>query len=276
MLTDVESATAQPETIKSESTTDSVSEQSVVDSIEPTEREAKAQITLSEDAFASRLERAKRQAEREARNAILRELGIDDPKTLETEREELRRLREEREAAAREKLTKEQRLEADLQVERKKREALEAELRQVKTSSVYDKQDAMIQGIGLQHIDPKFWKYARNDFIEYISSLSPAQTAKMTEKDIDRWFAKLARTTPTFALHKPEADKSNEVEEPKVRRRPITTTKPAANVSTPKPKPTQTDPSMSPEGKTFRPGLPNSMTASEARAELKRRGMRGW
>jgi len=243
------------------------------------EPEGKAKITLTEEAFASRLDRAKRQAERDARAAVLRELGIEDPKSLETERAELRALREAREKAEREKLTKEQKLEADLEAERQKREALETQLRQVKTESVYDKQDAMIQGIGARHIDPGFWKYARNDFVEYVSGLTPAQTARLTEKDIDRWFAKFAREKPAFALRQPEPPKEGDAAEPpKPRRRPITTTTPAARVATP-PNPRggqSADPSLSPEGKTFRPGQPNSMTRAEARAELKRRGIRGW
>lgn len=243
--------------------------------------EGKAKITLTEEAFASRLDRAKRQAEREARAAVLRELGIEDPKSLETERAELRTLREQAEQAEREKLTKEQKLEADLEAERRKREALETQLRQVKTESVYDKQDAMIQGIGARHIDPGFWKYARNDFVEYVSTLTPAQTARLGEKDIDRWFAKFAREKPAFAVRQPEPPKKegdDAAEPPKPRRRPITTTTPAARVATP-PNPRggqSADPSLSPEGKTFRPGQPNSMTRAEARAELKRRGIRGW
>lgn len=241
-----------------------------------------ASITLSEEAFASRLERAKRQAQAEARAALLRELKIADPKDLEGERTELQTLREKQAAAEREKLTKEQQLAADLEAERAKRAALENQLREVKTSSVYDKQDSMIQSIGLKHINPDFWKYARADFVEHVQSLTPQQTARFGEKDIERWFVKFAREKPAFATPKAppggtDADVDEADEKPKVRRRPITTAKPAARVAAP-PSPSRgsQDPAANPEGKTFRPGQPNSMSKHEVNAELKRRGINSW
>jgi hypothetical protein len=229
-------------------------------------------ITMSEDAFASRLARAKRQAEAEARAAVLKELGIDNPEKLTAERAEHAKLKEEREKREREKLSNEERLKADFEAEKAKREALEVQLKEVKTTSVYTEQDAKIQGIGSKHIAPDFWKYARADFVEYVSGLTPAQTARLNEKDIDRWFAKFAREKPAFA-HK-AAD--GEPKKPAVKRRVIGSTKPAGNVAAPTPGKAAADPAASPQGKTIKPGQANSMNRVELNQELKRRGMSGW
>ena len=58
----------------------------------------------------------------------MRELGVDDPTKIKADLAELARLRTEREKADREKMTREQQLQADLEKERKTREELEAKL----------------------------------------------------------------------------------------------------------------------------------------------------
>lgn len=231
-------------------------------------------IMLSEEGLKARLDRAARKAAAEARAAALKELGIEDPEKYKSDKSELAKLREQAEAREREKLSTEERLKADYEAEKAKREAAEAKLKEVKVTSVYDKQDAKIQQIGSAHVAPKYWNYARHQFVEHIATLTPQQTARMNDKDVERWFAKFVRDEPAFGHPSGEAPKAEPV---KPRRRPITTTKPAARVETPpNPAKASSDPSASPDGKTIKPGQPNSMNRGELNAELKRRGISGW
>ena len=232
---------------------------------------------LPAEALAERLAR-ERKAERDR---VLKELGIEDPEKHKAEREELSKLRTEREKAERAKLSREQALQADLAKERQQREAIEAQLREVQTSRVYDRQEASIQSIAGRHITPARYRYARADFIEYVGSLPKAQVAKLTEREIDRWFAKFAKDNPDFALTKPEpaapAAPAPEPARPEPVKRPVNAaaTKSAAAKPAPPPAPATPDPSTI-DGKTFRPGQPNSMTKQEVRQAMKRLGYRGW
>lgn len=231
---------------------------------------------LPAEALADRLAR-ERKAERER---TLKELGIEDPDKHKAEREELARLRTEREKAERAKLSREQALQADLARERQQREAIEAQLREVQTSRVYERQESSIQSIAGRHVASNRYRYARADFIEYVGTLPKSQVAKLTERDIDRWFAKFAKDNPDFAATKPEpaaAAPAPEPAKPEPVKRPVNAaaTKPAAAKPAPPPAPATPDPSTI-DGKTFRPGQPNSMTKQEARQAMKRLGYRGW
>jgi phage terminase Nu1 subunit (DNA packaging protein) len=224
---------------------------------------------LPPEALSERLAR-ERKAERER---VLRELGIEDPSKYKSEREELAKLRSEREKAERAKLTREQALQADLAKERAQRESIEAQLRESQTARVYDRQETQIQSIVGRHILPSRYKYARTDFIEYLSGLSKRQIARLTERDIDRWFARFAKDNPDFAIARPE--EPPEETKPKSSTRKPVNSSPSAAKPAPPPAATNTDPSVV-DGKTFRPGQPNSMNKHEVKQAMKRLGLRGW
>jgi len=226
----------------------------------------------TDEPLAARLERARRKA----REDVLRELGVDDPTKVKADLAELARLRTEREKADREKMTREQQLQADLEKERKTREELEAKLHEEAVARVYERQDNLIIDIARRHVDGSTklkLDTARRAFAEYVEELPKQQVARMNERDIDRWFAKFVKDNPWLAPTTP----APAAPPPAPVRKPITTTTPAAKAKpAPPPAPPSTDPTTNPQGKTFKPGQPNSMSRAEVTAELKRRGMRGW
>ena len=233
---------------------------------------APARAAASDEPLAERLERARRKA----RADVLKELGVENPEVIKNERAELARLKAEKDKADRDKLTREQQLEADLKKEREQRAALEAKLAEAETGRVYEKQDAMILQIAGRHVDTDSaikLKAARIAFAEYVESIPKSQVQRMNERDVDTFFRKFAKENPDFA----KKGAPPPPQPPAAARKPITTsTQVAAKQGAPPPAPTSTDPSVNAQGKTFKPGQSNSMTRAEMNAELKKRGMRGW
>ena len=228
-----------------------------------------------DDPLAVRLERARRKA----REDVLKELGVDNPDSVKAQLAELAKLKGDREKADREKLSREQQLIADIEKERKARTDLEAMLQEESIGRVYDKQDAMVLQIASRHVDdsdPDKIETARRKFSEYVTSISKTAAQRLTEKDVDRWFAKLAKDKPWLAKEAPVPAEPPKPPTPKAR--PISTAASATQkVGAPSPAASNnSDPSVNPQGKTFKPGQANSMSRAETAAELKRRGMRGW
>jgi hypothetical protein len=198
--------------------------------------------------------------------------------------EELKALREEREKTTRATMTREQQLEADLARERQMREELETKLKEESSARIYEKQDVLVNAIAAKHVDnsPVKMRAVRRELAEYIESLPKSQVSKLTEKDLDRWCAKFVKENPEFAVKVPEIVAPVVVqEEAPVAAKPVgePIRKPAGTAPAKRPMPapavTNQDASMS-NGKTIKPGLPNSMSRAELRAELSKRGMRGW
>lgn len=231
---------------------------------------AVASPRMPDESLTARLERARR-TERER---VLKELGISDPADAKAKLAAFEELKAKQDQANREKMSREEQLQADLEREREARKDLETKLKEEATSRVYDKQEQLVLDIARKHIDatkPKL-AAARMGFAEYVEELPKSQVARLTERDIDRWFAKFARENPDFAPKQPAP-----AAPPSTVRKPISTTTPAARSKpAPAPAPTNTDPTVNPQGKTFKPGQANSMSKAEVSAELKRRGMRGW
>lgn len=244
-----------------------------------------ARPAMPDEALRARLERARKQE----RENLLKTLGVDSPDKVKADLEELKRLREESEKIKRQTMSREEQLQADLEKERARIAELETKLHEETTSRVYEKQDAMINGLASKYIDPTpiKLKSARREFAEYIDTLPKSQVARLRDKDIEKWFAKFAKDYPDFAKKEaaPESTQAETVQAeaakpapkspPAPIRKPASTAAPAKK-SPPEPASQGSDPSVNPQGKTFRPGQPNSMSRAEMNAELKKRGLRGW
>jgi TolA-binding protein len=224
---------------------------------------------IPQEALTTRLERA-RKAERER---ILKSLGYESADKAKADFEELKKLRVEKEASEREKMTELQRFQTDLETERKLRIELEGKLKEESNARLYEKQDAAIYQIAARHVDSSSLKLktAKREFAEYIDSLPKSQVSRMNEKDIEKWFSKFTKENPEFA--RKDAPVIEVKEEPKAvepLRKPAGAPPIVKKTGAPQPVGTSKDPALDTKGKTPRPGLPNSMTRAELTEYLKK------
>lgn len=247
---------------------------------------------LPGETLAARLDRERRK--------ILRDLDIDDPAKFkaqrEAERAELARLKEQEEAGKRAQMSELQRVQADLDAERKAREAAEAKARDLEEVAIAHEQEAAVRGAALRHVDPEMYDYARTDFQRHIRELErrdPKKLAAMSEDDIEKFFKDLVKKKPRLAPL-PAAEQTAEAKKPAASARPGTpppaAARPAPRASTlarrpaagspplrqpPAPPAKPANPGGS-NGKTVKPGLPNSMSSEELKAHLRQQGRRPW
>lgn len=225
---------------------------------------------LSSEALSERLQREAQKAAREAREAVLRELGIDDPAAYKArsakEREELEQLKKQEEERQRAAMTEQQRLQADLEKLRKEREELETKLKEAEENRITEQQEAVVARTASKYIDPDMYEYARHDFVKHVQKLlaeDPKQVAEMTDKDVERFFRVLAQRKPKFAL---AAGATPTIAARKV----AITTGPSPKTATGSPK-TPIGPGG---GKTARPNQANSMNDKEVKELANSLGVR--
>lgn len=126
---------------------------------------------------------------------------------------------------------------------------------------VVTQQDSVLAKIAVKHVKEKFVRYALPDFAAHLKkTYTEKEIDQLGEDKIVEWFAEYAKDNPEFAIAK---------EAPKVEKKPLTTSpgstdRPAAG------KPA----GEGANGKTMKPGLPNSMTPQEARAAAGAKGYR--
>ena len=233
---------------------------------------------LPEGALLQRLTATREAAAREARAAAFKELGIADPaefkKTYEAQQAKLKLLEEEEEKRKREAMTREEQLAADLAKEKAAREAAEMRARELEESTVTAQQEVVVERVSRKYIDPEMYGYARADFIAHVNELAktnPKALEEMDERAVDRFFRDLAKRKPKLAA---EARDDKRPAVPTVRK-PITSG-PAPRQAPPPPVVKTRTPDVGAQGKTVRPGQPNSMTKQELRAHLASKGMKGW
>lgn len=226
------------------------------------EGEKGKRVSISQEALNKRIDQAKTSAT-EAERARLREIfGTDDPEAIKKIRQEHEALKTEKEQAERARMTREQQLEADLKAEREKATQYEERLKKLEQQRLYDKQDSIIRRVAMRHINDKKLDDAVELFaIRVLKTMTPKQAAKVTERDLEKWFADYAKDTPGFARATGTAPAPVA---PKVR--------PASNGARPAPKPSPVQPGTS-QKKAIRPGMPNSMTTAEWNEEKRRRGI---
>jgi hypothetical protein len=210
------------------------------------------------------------------RQQLLKELGIEDPKKFVSEREqreqELARFRKEEEKRKRAAMSEQQKLQADLDAVRKERDELAQRFEQLEQERISDQQEAVVQRTAQKHVDPEMYAYARYEFVQHVQKLAsedPKALDELDEKAVDKFFRELVKQRPKFALAAGEAPKP-----PEPVKKPITT---GPGPKAAPPAPAKGAPAgTSTDGKTFRPGQPNSMSKQEVREALRKQGLRGW
>jgi len=227
--------------------------------------------TLAKDvpneALQARLQRVKRRE----REKLLADLGITEPSKHKAAMDELAKLRAEKEERERESMTREQALDADLAKEREKSTALEKQLLELHRANIAREQEKRVQDVASKYLTPKGYKYARVDYIEYLSGLTKSERARVSSASIDRWFQDFARENPEFAIAAPSDEQGDR---PPAKQRPTPPTKHAQRVRKVAPTPVvdAADASLI-NGKTARAGRANSMTKQDINDALGTMGL---
>lgn len=150
-------------------------------------------------------------------------------------------------------LSEADRLKEELRIEREQRAAerskLERERDEAKSTVAVERQDALVNGIAVRHVAPKYVKVANLDLAEYVDTLTKKQQADLTPEDLDKWFAKYVKANPEFKIPAPPAPKTAEELEAEAKakanrpppippkRAPIGAPRPGARPPTPAPRP---------------------------------------
>lgn len=227
---------------------------------------------------------------RERKKWLRDEFGTDDlerVKAIKAERakqaeeqkrvaEEHKRLKAEEDKRKRESMSEQERLKADLEREKKRALEYQQKVKDLEAQQAYTEQNVVIEGIAQKHVDPDLLEDAMDRFARYVRTLDKKQLGALNERQIDRWFQKLATDKPKFAKpveEKPADAKPDQAavkvgeQAPKPaaapQRRVVTTSRKAVGGKTGG-KPVPPGPS-----KTAKPGQPNSMTKAELNRQYK-------
>jgi hypothetical protein len=228
------------------------------------ESDAEAEIRLSRQAFNERIGRAKTSAQREAQQqhqAFLQEqfgtTNADEIKAIVAAHKAAADDAEKRRIAEMSALEQAQ---SELERERAARADWESKYQEATTAMLYEKQNAIVNGIATKHVEPRYLKFARRELAEHLREIGPDAAKAYSEKELDRFFAKtLLKEFPEWAISKPTP--------PAPKKLPITNG-PSPN----RDKPSPNGGGNGATGKTARPGQPNSMTAAEVRDHARKLG----
>lgn len=153
---------------------------------------------LSEEGLASRLARVRQTEAKRWSEA----LGVDDPTKVKERLARAEQLEKEAEERKRSQMTELDRFKADLEAERAQRTELEKQLAKEREDRLYEKQDATIERFASEVVDSTCLRLAKTEFASHLRELGetdPKKVAKMTERDVRKWFADWVKEHPKFA-----------------------------------------------------------------------------
>lgn len=217
-------------------------------------------------AFHARIRSVKQATEREARQKLLAELGIEDPEKFKSEREmtskqlaELRAAEEERKRASMTELDK---LRADLKAAQDRAAAIEAAKEEAEVDAMAARFESLVTQAFQAHIDPDMFDVAQRLFVEHGKKLPKATREKFGKAEAEAWAKDLVAKRPKFArpaaaVPAPPAKKTEPV------RRPL------SNGSSPR--------AAAPPGPAKLPGSAKSakdMTPAEFKEALRKHGVK--
>jgi hypothetical protein len=222
-------------------------------------------VTLDREAFNDRIARAKDSATATERARLKAIFGTDDATEIAKIKTEWEDLKKQQDEAKRQSMSREQQLEADLATARAATAAAEARVLAAEEDRAFTQNDVKIKRIATQAIAEEYVDDVATIFArQALAKLSARQLDKLTDKDIEKWFADFAKKKPAFArtAAAPAAAPADRTQVKK----PLTTgarpeQKPGANATT------------TAAGKTPRPGQPNSMNRGEFEKFKRERGI---
>jgi hypothetical protein len=153
---------------------------------------------LSEETLSQRLARATSAANRRWSET----LGVDDPTKVKERLDRAAQLEKEAEERKRSEMTELDRFKADLEAERAQKAELQKQLEKEREDRLYEKQDATIAQFAAEVVDPTCIRLAKAEFASHLRELGesdPKKVAKMTERDVRKWFSDWVKEHPKFA-----------------------------------------------------------------------------
>lgn len=207
----------------------------------------------------------KQKWQQEAREAVMRELGIEDPDAWRAEqakqREAFDAQRRQQEEAERAKLSEVERYKADLKARDEELAAIKLDRDAKQREATVAKIEVLSRSAATPHIADELYEDARARLQRYVDKLPERDRRRFDADDAAEFYKDLAKKIPRFARDRPAAPK------PAVppTRRPLTTGAPPARTTVPAG--SQAKQPDATGGKTMAPGKPNSMTAEEVAAQ---------
>lgn len=214
---------------------------------------------------------------RERRKWLREEYGTDDEKEivrirserkkqadqLETERKELAQFRTKEEERRRAEMTELERAKADIAKKDRELQAVRNELNGVKTGLLADKQEVIVKGALLEHLDEEDLEVGKLALAKHFMTLSDTAKKEFGERHLHRWAKDFVKKHPKLAK-KPvvkTGDDSPPIAHPR-RRAPVSNSNEDPKKKSPPPVPKSGDPSVA-AGKTVKPGQANTMSKRE-------------
>jgi hypothetical protein len=209
------------------------------------------------------------------------------------EQEELKTLRTKEDERTRAQMTEVERLQADLTTANEKITTLTAQIAAAKQEVLSERQNGAVKQAAVRHrIKPKasVMRVVLAEFGAYYLSLSGLERRRMTdptqaERHLDRWmrgFAKenpemceapAAATTTDDTVQTPAPKPAAPIARPGIRR-PLGSAPVRTSQVQPRVPPGPRAPGTDENGKTVKPGLPNSMNAAELAAYKRKQGLK--
>lgn len=213
-------------------------------------------ITISEADLKERLQRAE--------NARLKKMfGTDDPKVIAERMKRMEELEAQQEAERQARLSNEQKLQEQLAAEKARADKAQQRAQALEEQRVVQQQGSVVSKAASAHVHQDYIEEASLAFARHVQQ-HPREVARFTEKDIGKWFSDYVAKKP--ALARTATPPAPQPQQQRVERTP-------AGSPRPPPRPQGPQPPSNPQGRTLRPGQPNSMTRQEASAELRKRGI---
>lgn len=243
--------------------------------------------------------------ERERKRALKDAYGTDDPDEIERirrqraedaqarekEKAELEELRRKQAEAERSKMSETERLQADLKLKDDKIRELELELQKLREETLTVRQESAVKTTAVRHrlkAKPSIMRVVLAEFGAYYLGLTNTEKRRFrvpadAERMLDRWMAKFAKENPEMCevAPAPKEEKKDEtttspaVRTPTVVRQPVGAPRRPAAAPPPARSPTTArSPDMDENGKTTKPGLPNSMNSAELAAFKRKQGLK--
>ena len=264
----------------------------------PARRPADDEETPEDRARASNI----RQRERAKANKEL--YGTDDPEEIERikrqrsdrdaqfekDQAELVALRKKDQDAERAKMSDVERLTADLAARDARIKDLEAELAKTKQEAVSERQSSLVKQAAVRHrikAKPSIMRVVLSEFGAHYLELTSVEKKQWAspaaaERLLDKWMGRFAKDNPEMCDAPPAVPADPAAAAPKpAAPRPTVVRQPIGAPRRPAPPPPARTPTtstrtadMDENGKTTRPGQPNSMNAAELAAFKRKQGLK--
>ncbi len=218
--------------------------------------DADGYLKISVQTFKRRMGRYSKVQLREA-------FGTDDVDDIKARLGEHAKLKAKAEDDHKKTLAKEEALALERDKEKTRADRAEARAAQLAEEREFHEADSEVRAAAEKHVKPgKLSKLAVYEFGEHVRDLDDDEAAKLTKRDVDKWFADWAKENPDYArTAKDDKDKKDD----KGVRKPMEHGAGDAGAA-----PKAAD---SPGGKTARPGQANSMSDDEYRQFKRSQGL---